>query len=238
MTPGNTLGDWKRSCTLSTFVDSALGGSQALASFFSAPMSFVNNGNVMMSTTSQKPTTTHLVQLPAGISASFFTFMRSPSGQRWSSGPRSSMLPSGTELSTATTRASGNCAMSLTCRTRSGPGASNRHRHRCSSGTSMRCTGQPQRPGDLRHQQGRVTQPAQLSQPPAVTERPPRARRGLDRQPGLADTPGPDQRDQPGGTQRLPDQSKLGPPPDKLGQLAAQPARWPPDAMSLPCSTR
>jgi len=41
---------------------------------------------------------------------------------------------SGTELSTAMTRASGNWAMSLTLRTSSGPAASNRHRHRCSSG--------------------------------------------------------------------------------------------------------
>ena len=65
------MGDWKRDCTSRTLVDSALGGSQDFASFFSAPVSFVDSGNVMTSTATQKPTTTHLVQLPAGISAAF-----------------------------------------------------------------------------------------------------------------------------------------------------------------------
>src|SRR6516164_4297152 len=64
------LGDWKRACTSRTLVDSAPPGSQALALFFSAPMSFPDNGRAINSTTSQKPTTIHLVQLPAGISAS------------------------------------------------------------------------------------------------------------------------------------------------------------------------
>src|SRR6516165_1960679 len=121
------LGDWKRACSFRTLVDSALAGSHALASFFSAPISFDDRGSVITSTTTQKPTTTHLVQLPAGISASFFTpFIDSPYGSALA------LASSGTELSTATTRASGNCAMSLTLRTGSGPGASNRHRHRCS----------------------------------------------------------------------------------------------------------
>src|SRR6516165_8678853 len=74
------LGDWKRAWMLRTLVDSALPGSQALALFFSAPMSFADNGNAITSTTSQKPTTTHLVQLPAGISVSLLAtlFIASP----------------------------------------------------------------------------------------------------------------------------------------------------------------
>src|SRR5262252_1572704 len=74
------LGDWKRACTSRTLVDSAPAGSQALALFFSAPMSFPDNGRAITSTTSQKPTTTHLVQLPAGISVSLLAtlFIGSP----------------------------------------------------------------------------------------------------------------------------------------------------------------
>src|SRR5215468_1777897 len=64
------FGDWKRDCTSRTLVDSALAGSHALASFFSAPVSFDDSGRAITSTTTQKPTTTHLVQLPAGISVS------------------------------------------------------------------------------------------------------------------------------------------------------------------------
>src|SRR5689334_3386569 len=64
------FGDWKRDCTLRTLVDSAFAGSHALASFFSAPVSFPDSGSAITRTTSQKPTTTHLVQLPAGISVS------------------------------------------------------------------------------------------------------------------------------------------------------------------------
>src|SRR5215472_5639721 len=63
------FGDWKRDCTARTLVDSALPGSHALASFFSAPMSLLDSGKARTRMTSQKPTTTHLVQLPAGISA-------------------------------------------------------------------------------------------------------------------------------------------------------------------------
>src|SRR5215813_14618330 len=63
------FGDWKRDCTARTLVDSALPGSHALASFFSAPLSLVDSGKARTRMTSQKPTTTHLVQLPAGISA-------------------------------------------------------------------------------------------------------------------------------------------------------------------------
>jgi len=74
------LGDWKRACTSRTLVDSAPAGSQALALFFSAPMSFPDSGRAITSTTSQKPTTIHLVQLPAGISVSFLAtlFIGSP----------------------------------------------------------------------------------------------------------------------------------------------------------------
>ena len=63
------LGDWKCDCRSRTWVDSALAGSHALASFFSAPISLFDSGKATTTTTSQKPTTSHLVQLPAGISA-------------------------------------------------------------------------------------------------------------------------------------------------------------------------
>ena len=63
------MGDWKRDCTSSTLVDSAFPGSQYFVSFFSAPVSLLDSGKASTSTTTQKPTTTHLVQLPAGISA-------------------------------------------------------------------------------------------------------------------------------------------------------------------------
>jgi len=66
-------GDWNCDCTFSTLVDSAPPGSQALASFFSAPVSLLDSGKARKSTTSQTPTTTYLVQLPAGISATFLS---------------------------------------------------------------------------------------------------------------------------------------------------------------------
>src|SRR5215475_14099072 len=94
------LGDWKRSCTLRTLVDSAFAGSQALASFFSAPVSFDESGSAITSTTSQKPTTTHFVQLPAGISVSLLaTLFINPSsgsagGQHGLSGCRPQDQPS------------------------------------------------------------------------------------------------------------------------------------------------
>src|SRR5215831_19847119 len=68
-TAGKIFGDWKCDWTSRTLVDSALAGSHVFASFFSAPISFDDSGRVTTSTTTQKPTTTHLVQLPAGISA-------------------------------------------------------------------------------------------------------------------------------------------------------------------------
>src|SRR5215831_6804765 len=92
------FGDWKRDCTSRTLVDSAFAGSQALASFFSAPVSFDDSGSAITSTTSQKPTTTHLVQLPAGISAAFLaTLIDSPGsagGQHGLSGCRPQDQPS------------------------------------------------------------------------------------------------------------------------------------------------
>src|SRR5215831_21254755 len=93
------FGDWKRDCTSRTLVDSAFAGSQALASFFSAPVSFDDSGSAITSTTSQKPTTTHLVQLPAGISVSLLAtlFIDSPSsagGQHGLSGCRPQDQPS------------------------------------------------------------------------------------------------------------------------------------------------
>src|SRR5260370_33398785 len=62
-------GDWKWDCRPRTLVDAALAGSQALASFFSAPISLFDSGKATATTTSQKPTTNHLDQRPAGISA-------------------------------------------------------------------------------------------------------------------------------------------------------------------------
>src|SRR5215470_893221 len=92
------LGDWKRACTSRTLVDSAPAGSHALASFFSAPVSFDDSGSAITSTTSQKPTTIHLVQLPAGISAALLaTLIDSPGsagGQHGLSGCRPQDQPS------------------------------------------------------------------------------------------------------------------------------------------------
>src|SRR5215471_14715292 len=105
------LGDWKWDCTSRTLVDSAPVGTHCDGSFFSAWFSFLDSGNVITSTTTQKPTTTHLVQLPAGISVSLLAtlFIGSPSGsaggQDRSSGLSCSrsaikLLPSGAVLST------------------------------------------------------------------------------------------------------------------------------------------
>src|SRR6266516_2079403 len=77
------LGDWKCDCRSRTWVDSALAGSQALASFFSAPISFPDSGKATTTTTSHKPTTSHLVQLPAGISAILLNLLTDSPGFRW-----------------------------------------------------------------------------------------------------------------------------------------------------------
>ncbi len=60
------LGDWNRDWTSSTLVDSALAGSQADASFFSAPVSLPASGPVTATMTSQKTRTAHLVRRPPG----------------------------------------------------------------------------------------------------------------------------------------------------------------------------
>ena len=110
-------------------VDWALAGSHCFASFFSAPVSFLDSGKARTSTTTQKPTTIHLVQLPAGISAIFLSVLiasssGSSAGQYRSPGPSSPspadrlVLPD-TELDTAASVPAGNCAMSWTLRTRS-----------------------------------------------------------------------------------------------------------------------
>src|SRR6266516_7224631 len=83
MTAGKMFGDWKRDCRARTLVDSALAGSQALASFFSAPISFPASGKATTTTTSQKPTTSHLVQLPAGISAIRLSLLIDSPRLRW-----------------------------------------------------------------------------------------------------------------------------------------------------------
>src|SRR5215510_3554374 len=75
------LGDWKRASASRTLVDSAPAGTHCDVSFFSAPLIFVDSGKVTASTATQKPTTSHLVQLPAGISAIFRSVLiDSPSG--------------------------------------------------------------------------------------------------------------------------------------------------------------
>src|SRR6266498_4407452 len=77
------LGDWKCACRSRTFVDSALAGSHAFASFFSAPVSFDDSGKATTTTTTQKPTTSHLVLLPAGISAILRSLLIGSPGFRW-----------------------------------------------------------------------------------------------------------------------------------------------------------
>src|SRR6516165_4625909 len=73
-----TLGDWTRASASRTLVDSAPAGTHCDVSFFSAPLSFFDSGKASTSTTTQKPTTTHLVQLPAGISAIFRSLLIDP----------------------------------------------------------------------------------------------------------------------------------------------------------------
>src|SRR6516164_8280060 len=79
------LGDSNRDWTSSTLTDSALAASHCFASFCSACVSFLNDGNRKTSTTTQKPTTSHLVQLPAGIPASLLAMLLIGPPQR--SGP-------------------------------------------------------------------------------------------------------------------------------------------------------
>src|SRR5512135_456903 len=141
-------GDWKRACTSRTLVESALAGSQALASFFSAPISFPASGKATTSTTAQTPTTTHLVQLPAGISAILLSlligFPRVPpavsTGHQPGPHQDHPSGSSGTRPRTAAMHASVDCSMSLALRTDSGPTVSNRHRHLRTTCAWTRCT--------------------------------------------------------------------------------------------------
>src|SRR5258708_37707550 len=60
------FGDWRADCSFSTCVDSALAGSHAWASFFSAPVSFPDSGQATATTISQNTKTAHLVRRPPG----------------------------------------------------------------------------------------------------------------------------------------------------------------------------
>src|SRR5215469_10218558 len=79
-----TFGDWTWDSASKTLVDSAPAGTHCATSFFSTPVSFFDRGKATTSTTTQKPTTSHLVQLPAGISAilrsALIAFPSSPAG--------------------------------------------------------------------------------------------------------------------------------------------------------------
>src|SRR6266480_2498127 len=61
------FGDWKRDCSASTLVDSAEPGSQAWASFFSAPVSLPASGPATATMISQKISTAHLVRRPLAM---------------------------------------------------------------------------------------------------------------------------------------------------------------------------
>src|ERR1700691_3575809 len=63
------FGDWKRDCRSRTLVDSALAGSQAEESFFSAPVSLPDNGAATATMISQKTSTAHLVRRPLATPA-------------------------------------------------------------------------------------------------------------------------------------------------------------------------
>ena len=58
------LGDWIFDCRFSTWVDSALAGSQDDESFFSAPVSLPDSGPATATMISQKTTTPHLARRP------------------------------------------------------------------------------------------------------------------------------------------------------------------------------
>ena len=61
------MGDTNLRRSVSTWVDSACGGSHDAASFFSAPVSLPASGPASATTTSQNTSTSHLVRRPAGI---------------------------------------------------------------------------------------------------------------------------------------------------------------------------
>ncbi len=60
------FGDWKLDCRFRTFVDSALAGSQACESFFSAPVSLLASGPSATTTMTQNTRISHLVRRPLG----------------------------------------------------------------------------------------------------------------------------------------------------------------------------
>src|SRR6266568_3364024 len=66
-TAGNTLGDWNCDSRASTLVDSALAGSHACASFFSAPISLPASGPAAARMMIHRTRTAHLVRRPAGM---------------------------------------------------------------------------------------------------------------------------------------------------------------------------
>ena len=65
-TPGKMFGDCTLACRLTTLVDSALAGSHADESFFSAPVSLPASGPATTTMISQKTSTSHLVRRPPG----------------------------------------------------------------------------------------------------------------------------------------------------------------------------
>src|ERR1700753_4169090 len=58
------LGDWTFDCRFSTWVDSALAGSQDDESFFSAPVSLPDSGPARATMISQNTSTPHLARRP------------------------------------------------------------------------------------------------------------------------------------------------------------------------------
>src|SRR5262245_15852870 len=79
ITAGKTFGDWNDDCSFSTLVDSALAGSQACASFFSAPVSFPDSDPATAATISQNTRTAHLLRRPAGSRSRALAFLISVS---------------------------------------------------------------------------------------------------------------------------------------------------------------
>ena len=80
-----TFGDCTRDCISSTWVDSALAGSQLRASFCSALVSFPASGPARATTTSQNATTAHLDHRPAGTPATERNLPMETPPPRWRS---------------------------------------------------------------------------------------------------------------------------------------------------------
>src|SRR5215469_17767333 len=74
-----TSDDCAQDCCCSTWVDSALAGSQFCASFFSALVSLPASGPASATMISQNATTTHLARRPAGsLAIEPILLMKSP----------------------------------------------------------------------------------------------------------------------------------------------------------------